>query len=159
MKFPVIIKDGKSTITFTSNNQGTYESGATCMSTLEDMMIRVNSGKASIVGDNTKKDGTMKALIWNYTLAVAKLYEAKHTDGNADEAREVVILAQQGVMNAFDDMFASLDELEPLRVAICEYAMAFSRERLAYRFGIGETAVTNVARIKAQRELFAQLAK
>ena len=53
MKFPVIIKDGKSTITFTSNDQGTYESGAACMSTLEDMMIRVNSGKASIVGDNT----------------------------------------------------------------------------------------------------------
>ena len=31
--------------------------------------------------------------------------------------------------------------------------------RLAYRFGIGDKAVTNVARIKAQRELFAQLAK
>lgn len=56
MKFPVTIRDGESTITFTSNNQGTYESGATCMSTLEDMMLRVNSGKASIVGDNTKKD-------------------------------------------------------------------------------------------------------
>ena len=101
----------------------------------------------------------MRALIWNYTMAVAKLYEAKHTDGNADDALQVVILAQQGIMHAFDDMFASLDELEPLRVAICEYAMAFARERLAYRFGIGETAVTNVARIKAQRELFAQLAK
>lgn len=46
MKFPVIIKDGKSTITFTGNDHGTYESGAACMSTLEDMMIRVNSGKA-----------------------------------------------------------------------------------------------------------------
>ncbi|CAD7711954.1 hypothetical protein P9624_gp33 [Escherichia phage vB_Eco_Maverick] len=106
-----------------------------------------------------QEDRTMKALIWNYTMAVAKLYEAKHTNGNADDARQAVILAQQGIMNAFDDMFASLDELEPLRVAICEYAMAFARERLAYRFGIGETAVTNVARIKAQRELFAQLAK
>lgn len=159
MKFPVIIKDGKSTITFTGNDHGTYESGAACMSTLEDMMIRVKSGKASIVttlAESTK----MKALIWNYTMAVAKLYEAKHTNGNADcHARQVVIQAQQGIMNAFDDMFASLDELEPLRVAICEYAMAFARERLAYRFGIGETAVTNVARIKAQRELFAQLAK
>lgn len=101
----------------------------------------------------------MKALIWNYTMAVAKLYEAKHTNGNADDARQVVTLALQGIMDAFDDMFVSLDELEPLRVAICEYAMAFARERLAYRFGIGETAVTNVARIKAQRELFAQLAK
>lgn len=101
----------------------------------------------------------MKAIIWNYSLAVAKLDEAKHTNGNADEAREVVILTQQAIMNAFDDMFASLDELEPLRVAICEYAMAFSRERLAYRLGIGDKAVTNVARIKAQRELFTQLAK
>ena len=158
MKFPVIIKDGKSTITFTGNDHGTYESGAACMSTLEDMMIRVNSGKASIVttlAESTK----MKALIWNYTMAVAKLYEAKHTNGNADDARQVVILAQQGIMNAFDDMFASLDELEPLRVAICYYARAFARERLAYRFGIGETAATNVARIKAQRELFARLAK
>lgn len=101
----------------------------------------------------------MRALIWNYALAVAKLYEAKHKNGNADDARQVVVLAQQGIMDALDDMFASQDELEPLRVAICEYAMAFSRERLAYRFGIGEKAVTNVARIKAQRELFAQLAK
>lgn len=158
MKFPVIIKDGNSTITFTGNDHGTYESGAACMSTLEDMMIRVNSGKASIVttiAESTK----MKALIWNYTMAVAKLYEAKHTNGNADDARQVVILAQQGIMNAFDDMFASLDELEPLHVAICDYARAFARERLAYRFGIGETAATNIARIKAQRELFAQLAK
>lgn len=101
----------------------------------------------------------MRALIWNYTMAVAKLYEAKHTNGNADDARQVVILAQQGIMNAFDDMFASLDELKPLRMAIHEYARAFSRERLAYRFGIGDKAVTDVARIKAQRELFAQLAK
>lgn len=101
----------------------------------------------------------MKAIIWNYTMAVAKLYEAKHTNGNADYASHVVILAQQGIMDAFDDMFASPDELEPLRKAIQDYALAFSRERLAYRFGIGETAVTNVARIKAQRELFAQLAK
>lgn len=101
----------------------------------------------------------MRALIWNYTMAVAKLYETKHTNGNADAALQVVVLAQQGIMDAFDDMFASLDELEPLRVAICEYAMAFARERLAYRFGIGDKAVSNVARIKAQRELFAQLAK
>lgn len=101
----------------------------------------------------------MKALIWNYTMAVAKLYEAKHTNGNADDARQVVVLAQQGIMDAFDDMFVSLDELEPLRAAIRAYALAFARERLAYRFGIGETAATNIARIKAQRELFAQLAK
>ena len=101
----------------------------------------------------------MRALIWNYTMAVAKLYEAKHTNGNADDARQAVMFAQQAIFAAFDNMDASLDELEPLRVAICEYAMAFARERLAYRFGIGETAVTNVARIKAQRELFARLAK
>ncbi|UNY42332.1 hypothetical protein [Escherichia phage vB_EcoS_Zar3M] len=101
----------------------------------------------------------MKAVIWNYAMSVAKLYEAKHTNGNADDARQAVILAQQGIMNALDNMFASLDELEPLRVAIQDYALAFARERLAYRFGIGETAVTNIARIKAQRELFAQLAK
>jgi len=55
--------------------------------------------------------------------------------------------------------FDSMAEIQPLANAIQDYALAFSRERLAYRFGIGETAATNVARIKAQRELFAQLAK
>ena len=54
---------------------------------------------------------------------------------------------------------AKAQEIQPLANAIQDYALAFSRERLAYRFGIGEKAVTNVARIKAQRELFAQLAK
>lgn len=158
MKFPVIIKDGKSTITFTSNDHGTYESGAACMSTLEDMMIRVNSGKASIIttlAESTK----MKALIWNYSLALAKLNEAKALNGNVDRARQFATLAHQSIMCALDDMDASMDGLGPLRKAIHEYALAFSRERLAYRFGIGEKAVTNVARIKAQRELFAQLAK
>ena len=101
----------------------------------------------------------MKALIWNYTMAVAKLYEAKHTNGNADDARLVVILAHQSLRSALYGTGASMDELRPLRKAIHAYAQAFSRERLAYRFGIGATAVTNVARIKAQRELFAQLAK
>ena len=94
----------------------------------------------------------MKAIIWNYAMAVAKLDEAKALNGNIDRAAHIVILAQQAIMCA-------LDELKTLAKAIHEYAQAFSRERLAYRFGIGETAVTNVARIKAQRELFAQLAK
>lgn len=101
----------------------------------------------------------MKAIIWNYAMAVAKLYEAKHTNGNVDAAGQVEALAHQAIMCAFDDMFASLDELEPLRKAIHDYALAFARERLAYRFGIGETAATNIARIKAQRELCALLAK
>lgn len=101
----------------------------------------------------------MKALIWNYTSAVAALYEAKHTNGNADHARQALDLAQQAIFEAFDNTDASLEELEPLRVAICEYAMAFARERLAYRFGIGKTAVANIARIQAQRELHAILAK
>lgn len=101
----------------------------------------------------------MKAIIWNYTLAVAKLDEAKALNGNEDRAAHVVILAQQAIMDALDGMDASMDELRPLRMAIHEYARAFSRERLACRFGIGDKAVTNVARIKAQRELFAQLAK
>ncbi|UGO50022.1 hypothetical protein PUBBUKKERS_53 [Escherichia phage vB_EcoD_Pubbukkers] len=101
----------------------------------------------------------MKALIWNYTSAVAALYEAKALNGNVDRARQFATLAHQSIMCALDDMDASMDDLGPLRKAIHEYALAFSRERLAYRFGIGEKAVTNVARIKAQRELFAQLAK
>ena len=101
----------------------------------------------------------MKALIWIYTSAVAALYEAKHTNGNTDKARQALDLAQQAIFAAFDNTDDSLDELEPLRVAICEYAMAFARERLAYRFGIGETAVANIARIQAQRELHAILAK
>lgn len=63
MKFPVIIKDGKSTITFTSNDHGTYESGAVCMSSLEDMMVRVNSGKASLVVSLRKDDiNTLKSI-------------------------------------------------------------------------------------------------
>ncbi|WMX18775.1 hypothetical protein [Escherichia phage vB_EcoP_PAS7] len=49
MNFPVIIKDGKSVITFTSKEEGTYESGTACMSSLEDMIVRVQVGKASIV--------------------------------------------------------------------------------------------------------------
>lgn len=101
----------------------------------------------------------MKALIWNYTLAVAKLDEAKELNGSIDRAAHIVILAQQAIMCALDGMDAGMDELKTLAKAIHEYAKAFSRERLAYRFGIGETAVANVARIKAQRELFAQLAK
>lgn len=101
----------------------------------------------------------MKAIIWNYTLAVAKLDEAKALSGNIDQALQIAILAHQSIRDALYRMDASLDELKPLRVAIHEYAQAFSRERLAYRFGIGETAAANVARIKAQRELFAQLAK
>lgn len=55
--------------------------------------------------------------------------------------------------------FDTMEEIQPLANAIQDYALAFSRERLAYRFGIGETAATNIARIAAQRELFAQLAK
>lgn len=101
----------------------------------------------------------MKALIWNYTLAVAKLDEAKALNGNIDQALQIAIPAHQSIRDALYRMDASLDELRPLRMAIHEYAKAFARERLAYRFGIGETAVTNVARIKAQRELFDQLAK
>ena len=101
----------------------------------------------------------MKAIIWNYAMAVAKLDEAKALDGNIDRAAHIVILAQQAIMCALDGMGASLDELKTLAKAIHEYAQAFARERLAYRFGIGETAATNIARIKAQRELFARLAK
>ncbi|ACV84142.1 gp50 [Sodalis phage SO-1] len=97
----------------------------------------------------------MKALIWNYSLAVAKLDEAKALNGNVDQALHVAILAHQSLRSALYGMA----EIQPLANAIQDYALAFARERLAYRFGIGETAVTNVARIKAQRELFAQLAK
>lgn len=100
----------------------------------------------------------MKALIWNYTSAVAALYEANH-NGDTDKARQALNFAQQAIFAVFDNTDASLDELEPLRMAIVQYAMAFARERLAYRFGIGEMAVTNVARIMAQRELHALLAK
>lgn len=101
----------------------------------------------------------MKALIWNYTMAVAKLNEAKALNGNIDAARQVAALAHQAIMCALDNKDTKQDGLGPLRKAIHDYALAFSRERLAYRFGVGETAATNIARIAAQRELFAQLAK
>lgn len=96
----------------------------------------------------------MKAIIWNYTMALARLAEVKHTNGSAPEAR-LVAPTWHAVMNAT----AGMKDPEPLRTAILVYATAFARERRAYRFGIGDKAVTNVARIKAQRELFAQLAK
>lgn len=101
----------------------------------------------------------MRALIWNYSLALAKLNEAKALNGNVDRARQFATLAHQSIMCALDGMDASMNDLGPLRKAIHEYALAFSRERLAYRLGIGDKAAANVARIKAQRELFAQLAK
>lgn len=47
--FPVIIRDGKSVITFTSENSATYENGKICHSSLSDMMIRVGYGTARIV--------------------------------------------------------------------------------------------------------------
>lgn len=96
----------------------------------------------------------MKALIWNYTMALAKLAEVKHTNGSAPWTRLVA-----PTWFAIMDATAGMEDPEPLRAAIRAYALAFARERLAYRFGIGDKAVTNVARIKAQRELFAQLAK
>lgn len=49
MKFPIMIKDGASTITFISADCGTYENGTKCMSSLEDIMVRVEAGSASII--------------------------------------------------------------------------------------------------------------
>lgn len=49
MKFPVIIKEGNSFITFTSNEEGFYESGARCVSSLSDLMVRVDAGKAEAI--------------------------------------------------------------------------------------------------------------
>lgn len=56
MKFPVIIKDGKSLITFTglnhrsvTNNEAYDEQGEPIHSSFEDMMVRVESGKAEII--------------------------------------------------------------------------------------------------------------
>ena len=48
--FPVTIKEGKSLITFTDANNGTYnESGAVCVSSLADLMVRVDSGAAEMM--------------------------------------------------------------------------------------------------------------
>lgn len=48
--FPVTIKEGKSLITFTDANNGTYnESGAVCVSSLADLMVRVESGAAEMM--------------------------------------------------------------------------------------------------------------
>lgn len=92
----------------------------------------------------------MKALIWNYTLAMAKL----------DEPNGSVFFTRLFATQACQELRGALgDKPDALANAIGKYARAFSDERLAYRFGIGDKAVTNVARIKAQRELFAQLAK
>lgn len=108
----------------------------------------------------------MKKLIWNYAMAMAKAQEAAELAGEGVEAVErlsaawaVVRVMQRAIAVMLERRFDTMEEIQPLANAIQDYALAFSRERLAYRFGIGETAVTNVARIKAQRELFAQLAK
>lgn len=101
----------------------------------------------------------MRALIWNYTLAVAKLDEARALNGNEDDACRSVILTRLSLRRALVARGVTIAKLASLLNAIQGYAKAFSRERLAYRFGIGATAAANVARIKAQRELFAQLAK
>lgn len=108
----------------------------------------------------------MKAIIWNYAMAMAKAQEAAEFASEGAEAVErlaaawsVVRVTQQAIAGMLERRFDTMAEIQPLANAIQDYALAFARERLAYRFGIGETAVTNVARIKAQRELFAQLAK
>lgn len=108
----------------------------------------------------------MKAIIWNYAMAMAKAQEAAEFAGEGAEAVErlsaawsVVRVTQQAIVCMLERRFDTMAEIQPLANAIQDYALAFARERLAYRFGIGETAATNVARIKAQRELFAQLAK
>nr|DAO89151.1 MAG TPA: 8.2 KDa protein [Caudoviricetes sp.] len=97
----------------------------------------------------------MKKLIWNYAMAMAKLAEARHHDGNIPKAQHEAVMAWHAIKNASEGLGAP----GPLHMAIQSYALAFARERLAYRFGVGETAATNIARIAAQRELFAQLAK
>ena len=101
----------------------------------------------------------MKALIWNYARAVAALYEARALNGNEDEAGMSVVLARQSLHRALVARCATMVELDSLLNATHGYALAFSRERMAYRYGIGEKTTATVARIKAQRELFAQLAK
>lgn len=108
----------------------------------------------------------MKKLIWNYAMAMAKAQEAAEFAGEGVEAVErlsaawaVVRVMQRAIAVMLERRFDTKDEIQPLANAIQDYALAFSRERLAYRFGVGETAATNVARIAAQRELFAQLAK
>lgn len=108
----------------------------------------------------------MKKLIWNYAMAMAKAQEAAEFAGEGVEAVErlsaawaVVRVMQRAIAVMLERRSDTMEEIQPLANAIQDYALAFSRERLAYRFGIGETAATNIARIKAQRELFAQLAK
>ena len=108
----------------------------------------------------------MRAIIWNYAMAMAVAQEAAEFAGEGAEAVErlsaawsVVRVTQQAIACMLERRFDTMAEIQPLANAIQDYALAFARERLAYRFGIGETAATNIARIKAQRELFAQLAK
>ncbi|QCO71651.1 hypothetical protein P9616_gp55 [Escherichia phage CEC_Kaz_2018] len=101
----------------------------------------------------------MKAVIWNYAMAMAELDEAAEFAGEGDSELQVERLSHPSCRSRPYCLSASFDAMRAWRNAIQDYALAFARERLAYRFGIGETAVTNIARIKAQRELFAQLAK
>ncbi len=116
----------------------------------------------------------MKSLVWVYAMAVAKEQEAaahitpcSYAVERLEATRAAVRVIERAIASRLEgrfdtmaeDRFDTMAEVQPLAKAIREYALAFARERLAYRFGIGETAATNVARIKAQRELFSQLAK
>ncbi|QAY01431.1 hypothetical protein ASwh1_372 [Aeromonas phage Aswh_1] len=50
MKYSMVkIKEGEQLITFTGEYDGVYESGEPCMSSLSDMMVRVEFGSAEIV--------------------------------------------------------------------------------------------------------------
>lgn len=51
--FPIIIKDGRSVITFTDAENGTYASGEKCVSSLADYMVCVLAGNVTIVRDIT----------------------------------------------------------------------------------------------------------
>lgn len=71
--FPVVIKDGVDVITFTDADHGTYENGAACMSSLADMMVRVESGAATMATIITVNNVSFEH--------VSGKYWAHHNDG------------------------------------------------------------------------------
>lgn len=71
MSFPVIIKDGNAKITFTSNEEGTYQGGEKCLSSLDDYMFRVEAGSAEIISEGQSPEAVslVKELISAFTFS------------------------------------------------------------------------------------------
>lgn len=89
--FPVVIKEGKSLITFTDPNNGTYESGAVCVSSLADLMVRVEGEEAEMMSIITINDVSYECVSGKYwahhSAGRFTLTKAEHDEMKAEIIR------------------------------------------------------------------------